>query len=110
MLIQGGEGLHESSYDGGDGGHVLVSAGESHGRARGNSGGDISVTAGNSFEGVGGSVLLSSGKSSTTSSGNVLIKTEGKCIADLCHKFMLIILNILLHCCHYHYQVPGIAE
>ena len=75
MVLQGGEGRHESVYDGGDGGHVILIGGESNGRGHYDHGGNVNITAGESIRGTGGSVDIASGSSWEKSSGGVSVAT-----------------------------------
>ena len=69
--LTGGEGSSSHSTDGGDGGDLIFTGGEAKGEGVDDDGGSISLEGGASFAGHGGSLRLSSGESSATSSGDV---------------------------------------
>jgi len=69
--LNGGEGSSSHSTDGGDGGDLVLTGGEAKGEGEGDDGGSIALQGGISFAGHGGSLRLSSGVSSETSSGDV---------------------------------------
>ena len=68
VVVQGGEGRHNSIHDGTDGGSVLVFGGKSHGLGYFDNGGSVNVTAGSSLRGDGGRIGILSGSSLSKSS------------------------------------------
>ena len=60
--VIGGAGTNQMSYSGGNGGSALVKGGDSYGGRRENTGGDVNIQGGGAQAGVGGSLLLNSGK------------------------------------------------
>eukprot|EP00232_Nephroselmis_pyriformis_P028735 CAMPEP_0182854040 /NCGR_PEP_ID=MMETSP0034_2-20130328/1020_1 /TAXON_ID=156128 /ORGANISM="Nephroselmis pyriformis, Strain CCMP717" /LENGTH=3798 /DNA_ID=CAMNT_0024984833 /DNA_START=206 /DNA_END=11599 /DNA_ORIENTATION=+ len=70
VVITAGLGSNTDADDGGDGGHVIVTAGASKGSNKNlDVGGDVMVTAGSAEASYGGNVAVTSGASTATSSG-----------------------------------------
>ena len=68
-ILQGGDGRHSNIHDGShNGGSVVLAGGNSDGPALSDSGGSINITAGESWGGDGGSIVVSSGSSAQRSS------------------------------------------
>ena len=73
MSIAGSEGSSAHSTDGGEGGNIVLIGVEGKGESKNDNGGSINLQGGNLFEGCGRSLILLSGQSTKSSSGDVLI-------------------------------------
>jgi hypothetical protein len=77
IMLFGGHGTNDDRWDGGNGGSIELIAGGGHGRSTDtDTGGDVSIAGGASAYSKGGSLLIKSGPSLESSSGNVTIATD----------------------------------
>ena len=77
VIFFAGHGTHDDRWDGGNGGSIELIAGGGYGRNTDtDTGGDVSITGGASAYSKGGSLLIKSGPSLESSSGNVTIATD----------------------------------
>lgn len=75
VSITAGEGASDQLTDGGDGGDIILAAGQAKGGDKNDKGGRFSITGGAANHGSGGSVEITSGTSNRGPSGDVVIHT-----------------------------------